>query len=93
MSRKPGARAKWNFPGSEARLWLPRGPEFGQVELWLDGVRVAILDLHADAAMPSSMIWQSPSLPDDYHALVLTSESGRLPLDSLDVAGKAGRSK
>jgi len=93
VSRKPGARAKWNFLGSEARLWLPRGPEFGQVELRLDGVPVAMLDLHAEAAVPSSVIWQSPNLPEDYHALVLTSKGGRLPLDSLDVAGKAGQSK
>jgi hypothetical protein len=93
VSRKTGVRAKWNFLGSEAQLWLPRGPEFGQVELRLDGQQVSILDLHAEEPEPSSVRWRSPNLPEDYHALVLISKSGRLPLDSLDVAGDATRSK
>jgi hypothetical protein len=93
VSRKTGAWAKWNFLGSDAQLWLPRGPEFGQVELRLDRQQVWILDLHAEVPAPSSVLWQSPNLSEDFHALVLISKSGRLPLDSLDVAGNADRSQ
>jgi hypothetical protein len=93
VSRKSNARAKWNFLGNRAQLWLPRGPKFGQVELRLDGQQVAMLDLHAEEPAPSSVVWESPNLPEDCHALVLISKSGRLPLDSLDVTANAAGSR
>jgi len=85
VSRKPDARAKWNVQGSELRLWSPRGPEFGEVEVRLDGQVVAVLDLHATQAEPSRVVWQSSTLKGEFHALVLSARSGRMPVDSLEV--------
>lgn len=91
-SRKSAARAKWNVIGSRLELWSPRGPQFGKVELRLDGQVVGSLDLRAEQLEPSRIVWKSPALRDGFHALVLEVTDGILPLDSVDVfGGNAGR--
>jgi hypothetical protein len=89
VSRKPTARAKWNVAGNRLRLWSPRGPEFGEVEVRLDGKVAAVLDLRSDRAEASRVIWESSNLEDGFHALALTTRNGRLPVDSLDVSSGA----
>lgn len=88
VSRQTGARAKWNVIGSELRLWSPRGPEFGEVEVRLDGRMAAVLNLHASEIKSSSVVWQSPRLKDAGHALVLVAHRGRMPVDSLEVVSR-----
>ena len=85
VSRKPAARVKWNVIGSRFALFSPRGPEFGTVEVSLDGRMVALLDLHADQPEESRVVWRSSKLRDDFHALTLTVKNGRMPVDSLEV--------
>lgn len=87
ISRKAGARAKWNLMGRKLRLWAPRGPEFGTVEARLDGQPAAILDLHAEPPQASSVVWQSPVLKDDFHTVILHAVDGPMPVDSVDVFG------
>ena len=91
VSRLPGARAKWNVIGRQFELWSPRGPDFGEVEVRLDGRPVAELDLRAETLEPSRVVWQSAKLRDEGHALVLMATSGRLPVDSVDVVSGRGR--
>ena len=85
VSRKPGARAKWNVIGSRLQLWSPRGPEFGKVELRLDGKPEATVDLHAELPEASRVVWRSPALKDDFHALVLNAKGGPMPVDCVEV--------
>jgi hypothetical protein len=90
-SRKSAAWAKWNVIGSRLQLWSPRGPQFGKVELRLDGQPAASLSLHAERLEASRVVWQSPKLQNSFHALVLDSTGGLLPLDSVDAfAGNGG---
>lgn len=91
VSRLSGARAKWNVIGRQVALWSPRGPDFGEVEIRLDGRPVAKLDLRAEALEPSRVVWQSHPLRDEGHALVLTARQGRMPVDSVDVLSGRGR--
>ena len=37
VRREEGGRAKWNFLGSSCTLWSPKGPDYGKVEVRLDG--------------------------------------------------------
>lgn len=85
VARETSGRAKWNVIGRELKLWSPRGPEFGRIVLRLDGRDIAELDLHAEQPEPSRVVWQSVKLKEDFHALIVTSKNGRLPLDSLEV--------
>jgi hypothetical protein len=85
VRKTPGGRVKWNFRGRGFRLWSPRGPELGRCELLLDGRKLADLDFHADREEPSKIIFAQEDAGDGYHAVVVRSPEGRMPVDSLDV--------
>ena len=78
------ARAKWNFHGSRARLFLPHGPQFGEAEVWLDGALQQILTLYAENETPSSLVWESEPLVSGLHAVMLLRKSGKLPVDQFE---------
>jgi hypothetical protein len=78
------ARAKWNFRGSEARLWSPRGPGFGEVEIFLDGESKGRISLHAGTLCQSEVVWASEKLMPGYHALMIVRLSGGLPVDCVE---------
>ena len=90
VSRKPAARVKWNVVGGRLALFSPRGPEFGKVEVRLDGRVAALLDLYADRPEASGIVWRSAESADEGRALVLISKSGRLPVDALEVRSGSG---
>jgi hypothetical protein len=92
VSRQEKARAKWNVLGSGLRFWSPRGPEYGTIQLRLDGRIQTRINLHADQPVPSEPIWAVTNLPDTIHAVVLEVETGPAPLDCLEVtSGPHGR--
>ncbi len=78
------ARAKWNFRGSEARLWSPRGPDFGEAEISLDGESKGRVSLHAGTLCQSEVVWASEKLTPGYHALTIVRLSSGLPVDSVE---------
>ena len=85
VRRDGEGRAKWNFQGTGFTLWSPRGPDYGMVEVRVDGAVVATVDLHAAEVQPSQPVLSKTGLTDNFHAVVLQPKSGRLVLDSLDV--------
>jgi len=78
------ARVKWNFRGTGYRLWLPRGPRWGEVELRIDGVPAGKLDLHSPSAVPSAVLHERRGLADGHHALTVRCRAGRMPVDCLE---------
>jgi hypothetical protein len=84
VRKTPGGRVKWNFRGRGFRLWSPQGPQFGSCELLVDGRKLGDLDFHADRDQPSRIVYTCDDAGDGYHAVVLRSTEGRLPVDSLD---------
>jgi hypothetical protein len=85
VSKAPGARVKWNIEGRQFTLWSPRGPDFRQAQVKVDGRVLANLDLHAERLTPSQQVWRSPRLKDGPHAVALTATDGLLVVDSLEV--------
>jgi hypothetical protein len=86
VHRGDGGRAKWNFMGSGFTLWSPQGPEYGTVEVCLDGEVLTVVDLQRTQPHPSQPVFRKAGLADTFHAVVLQSKSGRLVIDSLDVS-------
>jgi len=84
-SRRPKARVKWNVVGTRLILWSPRGPEFGKIEIRVDGRPETVVDLRSDKPEPFGAVWTSRPLPDAAHAVVLQSVAGVFPVDSLEV--------
>lgn len=79
-----GARLKWNFEGQAVRLLAPRGPQFGQGELWLDRVYRAELDFYHPSPQPSAVLFED-TLEPGLHALSLRVTRGLVPADVLEV--------
>ncbi|MCX6895467.1 MAG: hypothetical protein NTZ16_08240 [Verrucomicrobia bacterium] len=86
VRRDGDGRAKWNFPGRGFTLWSPKGPDYGMVEIRVDGAVVATVDLHANQAQSSQPVFSKTGLTSSFHAVVLQPKSGRLVVDSLDVS-------
>lgn len=81
-------RVKWNFWGTAASLWSPRGPEWGTIAAIVDGQEVSEIDLYADTLEPSTVVVSIDGLEPGFHALVVASVKGRFPVDSVDVVGQ-----
>jgi hypothetical protein len=87
VRRAAGGRAKWNFVGAGFTLWSPTGPEYGSMEVRLDGAVVATVDLHRTQQRPSAPVFTKKGMADTFHAVVLLPKTGRLVVDSLDGGG------
>ena len=85
VAKQPQARVKWNVTGQRLTLWSPRGPDFSEAEIRVDGERAAVVNLYAEKPEASQPIWSSKKLPGSFHAVVWVARSGRLPVDSLQV--------
>jgi hypothetical protein len=85
ISKQPHARVKWNVTGSRFTLWSPRGPEFGEAEIRVDGQRAAAVKLHSEQAAHSMPVWTSEKLRGSFHAVVWQGLSGLLPVDCVQV--------
>ena len=85
VRREKGGRAKWNFLGSSCTLWSPKGPDYGKVEVRLDGMTVGTVDLHSAQAQNSQPVFSRSGLSGAFHAVVLEPQSGRWAVDSIEV--------
>ena len=81
------AIAKWNFVGCRATVWLPRGPQYGSVQVLANGQPLATVDLYASSVQPAAPVvtWSSPSAAPAPAAVLLRAINGSaMPLDSLN---------
>lgn len=85
VAKQPQARVKWNVTGKRLTLWSPRGPEFGEAEIRVDGERATVVNLYAEKSEPSQPVWTSKQLRGAFHGVVWESVKGLLPVDCLQV--------
>lgn len=83
VAKQPQARVKWNVTGHRLTLWSPRGPEFGEVEILVNGQPAAVVNLHAEKLEASQPVWASKKLRGSFHGVVWQARTGRLPVDIL----------
>lgn len=81
---RPGAICKWNYFGGDFRLWSPRGPELGCVEIYADGRLIGAVDMVHHTDMPSSPVFTSSGMERGYHAVVGKLINRGFVCDSLD---------
>lgn len=84
-----GKWVKWNFIGDGFRLYAPVGPDLGRGEIWVDGYFYATVDLHAEVAEASRIVYEVRDLPGPTrHGVVLRSFEGeRFAADVLEALG------
>lgn len=84
VAKQPQARVKWNIMGNHLTLWSPRGPEFGEGEIRVDGHQVATVNLHAAQSTTSQPVWSGTAPPGLRHGVVWQARTGLLPVDCLE---------
>jgi hypothetical protein len=77
--------AKWNVTGRRFTVWCPRGPAFGSVEIWVNGVSKAKVNLNSRKLSASKPIWISELLPSGNYAIKLRPFRGPMVVDCLEV--------
>lgn len=87
VCRDMNGRAKWNFIGSGFTLWSPKGPDYGTVEVLLDGAPVATVNLNLPQLKRSQPVFSKTGLLETFHAVTLQPKTGPLVVDGLDVHG------
>ncbi len=85
VAKQPQARVKWNVVGRRLTLWSPRGPNFGEAEIRVDGKQATVVNLYAEKLEPSQPVWTSKKLRGLFHGVVWQARSGLLPVDCLQV--------
>jgi len=85
VAKQPQARVKWNVTGRRLTLWSPRGPDFGETEIRVDGERTTGVNLYAEKPEPSQPVWTSQKLRGSFHGVVWQARTGLLPVDCLQV--------
>ena len=83
--KSQGGRVKWNIYGKGFTIWSPKGPDFGTVNILVDGDIKGTMDLSATSFIPSKPVFTLNSMETGYHAVVFEAQSGRLVIDSIDV--------
>jgi len=68
-SNVEGARASFTFTGTGVAFVSTRGTNRGLAELWLDGEKVATVDLYASSLQTARVVWASQRLPNETHTL------------------------
>ncbi len=86
VAKQLQARVKWNVTGRRLTLWSPRGPDFGEAEIRVDGQRATVVNLYAKKLEPTQPVWTSKKLSSQFHGVVWQARTGRLPVDCLQVA-------
>ena len=84
VSDAQDARAKWNFEGRAVRLLAPRGPQYGQGQVWIDGTLRAEVDFYTSEPRSSETVFET-TLEPGRHALSLRVWAGSIPCDLLEV--------
>ena len=86
VAKQPQARVKWNVTGRRLTVWSPRGPDFGEAEIRVDGQRAKVVNLYAEKLEPAQPVWTSKKLSGQFHGVVWQARTGLLPVDCLQVA-------
>ncbi len=87
---KAGRRVRTSVTARSVALVSTLGPDRGKAEVWVDGKRVARLDLYARKRTPSRIVWES-ALPAGAHTVEVRvpgtksrhSSGKRVDLDAL----------
>ncbi len=85
ISKQRSGFAKWNFEGTEVEIYLPKGPDFSSVIVYIDGFKVGDINLRNNQLLNSSMVFKSKPLRKGTHAIYIESKDGQLPLDCIEV--------
>ena len=84
VSESPGVFAKWNYRGCGFALWSPRSFKGGQCEVWLDGDKLADVDMHEATTVVSARVFEKWDVPFGCHTVTIVRKTGALCCDSLD---------
>ncbi|MFI5193626.1 MAG: hypothetical protein ACHQD7_06200 [Chitinophagales bacterium] len=85
VSKRESGFAKWNFDGKGFELFSPRGPLYGDVNIYLDGKLLKKLSLNSPQEIKSSVIYKAGDLPRGSHAVYIESLDGLLPVDCISI--------
>jgi len=73
-----GDSATYEYKGYGFRLWLLKGPEFGLVNVLLDGVQIATnLDLYNAADVGPQMVFMNEAVPLDFHRVQVVATGNK----------------
>jgi hypothetical protein len=64
-----GAKAKFSFTGSNVAWGAPRGTNKGKAEVWIDGVKVATVDLYASTTQERKVVFTKSWSTSGSHTL------------------------
>lgn len=85
VSKKDSCFSKWNFDGKGFELLSPKGPQYGTVFIYLDGVLIKKISLKTRQDIKSSVVFKSQLIKKGSHSLYMKSLDGLLPVDCLNI--------
>ncbi|MET0773501.1 MAG: S8 family serine peptidase [Candidatus Limnocylindrales bacterium] len=82
-ARGAGAQATLRFTGRAVAVVAPRGPGKGRIDVSIDGVRVATVDLSASRTQPRRIVFASEALVAGDHVITVRTRRAGTQLDAI----------
>jgi len=82
-ARGAGAEATLQFTGRAVAVVAPRGPGRGRIDVSIDGVRVATVDLSAPRTQPRRIVFASGALVAGDHVITVRTRRAGTQLDAI----------
>ena len=86
VSKKKSSAVKWTFEGKAFELLSPLGPQYGKINVYLDGKLLTKLSLKNTKNVKSNTVFKSSKLSNVQHTVFIESVDGLLPVDCIRVS-------
>lgn len=85
ISKMDSSFVKWNYDGKGFELFSPKGPLYGTINIYLDGVLLKSISLKNPREIKSSVIFKFSKRKIKNHAVFIESHDGLLPVDCIKI--------
>ena len=85
VSKKKSSAVEWTFEGKVFELLSPLGPQYGKINVYLDGKLLTKLSLKNTKLVKSNTVFKSSKLSNVQHTVFIESVDGLLPVDCIRV--------
>ena len=78
----PGEQVEMSYVGSDVSLIGARGPDFGMIEIWLDGELRETVDMYSPTVAYQQVLIQTTGVPFGDHTMVVVLTGAQNPSSS-----------
>jgi len=85
VSKSSNEHVKWNFDGEGFELYCPKSSEYGNITLYLDGIKIKEISLKGADGEKSNKVFELGGLKKGSHTLFIEAINCKMPVDCIKI--------